>query len=222
METADALNTWPQPRLAAAFTVASRWLHQISCALFGHAVDNHRFQAEAPEKTCSCGQAILPEDGTSTRTRHTLSCFFRHHTYLRVGTRDGHNEYMCQQCGHPLLFAVAHDPYASAGNFTKRVRYLCNLFGHRSHVVTERAGQTEYACGCGHTFLRKARGLSLVTHPPICTVLGHFVRFVERRSGYSEHACLNCGHTFVFATPPEPHAVAPFPEAGSGRPEWNS
>ena len=77
METAGALNTWPQPRPAAAFTVASRWLHRISCALFGHAVDNHRFQAEAPEKTCGCGQAILHEDGSETRTRHTLSCFFR-------------------------------------------------------------------------------------------------------------------------------------------------
>jgi DNA-directed RNA polymerase subunit RPC12/RpoP len=119
-----------------------------------------------------------------------------------VGTRDGHNEYMCQQCGHPLLFEIDRDPYAPDGLFGKRVRYLCNLFGHRSHVVVERSGLTEYACGCGHTFLREARGLSRVTHPPICTVLGHFVRFVERRSGYSEHACLNCGHTFGFATPP--------------------
>jgi hypothetical protein len=108
---------------------------------------------------------------------------------------------MCQQGGHPLLFAVDSDPYQAAGRFNKKVRYLCNLFGHRAHVVTERAGLTEYACGCGHTFLREARDLSRVTHPPICTLLGHFVRFVERRGGYSEHACLNCGHTFRFATP---------------------
>lgn len=200
METPVALSTWSQRRSGTAFPVGLRWLHRVSCSLFGHAVDNHRFQAEAPEKTCGCGQAILSEDGSSTRTRHTLSCFFRHHTYLRVGARNGHNEYMCQQCGHPLLFTLDDDPYVLAGRFNKRVRYLCNLFGHRSHVVTERAGLTEYACGCGHTFLRRARGLSLVTHPPACAVLGHFVRFVERRGGYSEHACLNCGHTFGFAT----------------------
>jgi hypothetical protein len=165
MDTACALNAQPRPRPSATLHFAAQRLHGVACAFFGHAVDNHRFEAEAPRKACGCGQAILSEDGSETRTRHTLSCFFRHHTYVGIGTRHGHNEYMCQQCGHPLLFAVDSDPYRSAGRFNKKVRYLCNLFGHRAHVVTERGGLTEYACGCGHTFLRKARGLSRVTHP---------------------------------------------------------
>lgn len=197
MATSGALDAWPAP------VAGTRLLRRLSCALFGHEVDNHRFEAEAPAKSCGCGRAILHEDGSETRTRHTLSCFFRHHTYVRIGTRHGHNEYMCRQCGHPLLFEVGSDPYAAVAAFEKKVRYLCNLFGHRAHVVTGRAGRTEYACGCGHTFLRESRALKRVTHPPMCAVLGHFVRFVERRSGYAEHCCRSCGHTFGFRTPSE-------------------
>lgn len=198
MATSGALRAWP------VSLPVPRLFRRFSCALFGHEVDNHRFEAEAPAKSCGCGRAILHEDGSETRTRHTLSCFLGHHSYVRVGTRHGHNEYMCRQCGHPLLFEVGSDPHASVAAFEKRVRYLCGLFGHRVHVVTERAALTEYACGCGHTFLREARGLKTVTHPPICVVLGHFVRFVERRSGYAEHCCRNCGHTFGFRTPERP------------------
>ena len=195
VSTAHVLGTWPLSPGARG-----RWLHRAGCALFGHAVDNRRFEAAAPAKNCGCGEEILHEDGSETRVRHTLSCFFGRHSYARIGTRDGHDEYMCRQCGHPLLFEVERADFR-AQRFEKKVRYLCNLFGHASHVVTRRAGMTEYACGCGHTFLREAKDLKRVTHPPVCTLLGHFVRFVERRNGYSEHVCRNCGHTFGFASP---------------------
>jgi hypothetical protein len=198
MEAVSPSHTFSAENTETVLRTARIWLHRVSCALFGHAVDNQRFAVETSEKTCGCGEAILKEDGSITRTRHTLSCFFGGHAYVRSGTRDGHNEYVCQQCGHPLLFEAAHDPYAKTDGFEKKVRYLCNLLGHESHVVTARHGLTEYACGCGHTFLRKESGLSLVTHPPVCTFLGHFIRFVESRDGYSEHGCLNCGHTFGF------------------------
>jgi hypothetical protein len=207
METSGTLTAWPAP------IPGTRLLRRLACALVGHEVDNRRFADEGPVKTCGCGRAILRDDGSETRTRHTLSCFLGHHTYSRIGARHGHNEYMCRQCGHPLLFEVGNDPYAAAPSFEKSVRYLCGLFGHRTHVVTQRAGVTEYACGCGHTFLRKDRSLRRVFHPPICVGLGHFVRFVERRSGYSEHCCRNCGHTFGFSTPDGAPITA-------GRIEW--
>jgi hypothetical protein len=201
MQTQAGHGTWKARRAVRNRTSRiARWVAGAGCAMFGHAVDNRRFATQR-EKTCGCGRAILAEDGSETRTRHTLSCFFGGHTYERIGARDRHNEYMCLQCGHPLLFEIEGDPYSSSRTFDKRVRYLCNLFGHRAHVVTRRAGLTEYACGCGHTFLRKDGALRRVTHPPICTVAGHFIRFVERRSGYSEHVCRNCGHTFGFTMP---------------------
>jgi len=195
MPTSSALDAWPAPM------TGTRLLRRLACAVVGHAVDNQRFAAEGTVKTCGCGSVILRDDGSETRTRHTLSCFLGHHTYSRIATRHGHNEYMCRQCGHPLLFEVARDPHTAAGSFAKKVRYLCGLFGHRVHVVTERSGRTEYACGCGHSFLKSERSLAKVTHPLVCVALGHFVRFVERRDGYSEHCCRNCGHTFGFRTP---------------------
>jgi predicted RNA-binding Zn-ribbon protein involved in translation (DUF1610 family) len=175
-------------------------LQAVTCALFGHRVDNREFaRAAGPERRCGCGEEYLPQDGAHTRVRHTLSCFLREHTYVRSGTRHGHHEYMCVQCGHPLLFRVDRDPYAGVDQFGKKVRYLCNLFGHDVHTVCQRHGFTEYACDCGHTFLRPQAGLARATHPPVCTVAGHFVRFIERRDGYEEFRCRNCGHTFGFA-----------------------
>jgi hypothetical protein len=189
------MSTWAISRTAAE-TSAGR----IGCALLGHQVDNRRF-ALAAEKRCVCGERILAEDGSETRVRHTLSCFLRHHTYVKSGERDGHDEYMCTRCGHPLLFRSGQTAYAGLSAFRKRVRYLCNLFGHAVHRVAERRGLTEYACFCGHSFLRPRAGLDWITHPPICSFVGHFVRFVERRDGYSEHVCRNCGHTFGFVSP---------------------
>jgi len=181
-----------------AIRTPARTATRLSCALFGHAVDNRRFRVEG-HKRCPCGEPILDEDGSETRVRHTLSCFLRHHAYVKSGQRDGHDEYVCVRCGHPLLFRTGAGGYAGLSGFRKRVRYLCNLFGHAVHVVTERNGFSEYACSCGHSFLRRQGGLGWITHPPICTVAGHFVRFVERRDGYAEHVCRNCGHTFGFA-----------------------
>jgi len=166
------------------------------CALFGHEMDNRSAASEADPRCRRCREPFLFEDGRLTHTRHVLGCFLRHHTYVRTGSRGGHNEYTCVRCGHPLLFAAGCDPYAAASRFHKRVRYRCGLFGHAVHPVTVRGGLTEYACGCGHPFLLADAGLTRVTHPLICTVSGHRVAFVERRGSYREHRCLDCGHTF--------------------------
>ena len=61
---------------------------------------------------------------------------------------------MCVRCGHPLLFHEDVDPYTTRLTFQKKVRYLCGLFGHRVDTVATRDGFVEYACHCGHTFLR--------------------------------------------------------------------
>ena len=55
--------------------------------------------------------------GAVTRVRHTLSCFLGHHTYQHLVDRDDHHEYVCVQCGHPLLFAADSDPYADSAIF---------------------------------------------------------------------------------------------------------
>jgi hypothetical protein len=73
--------------------------------------------------------------------------------------------------------------------------------GHRVHEVAERNGCVEYACRCGHTFLKPVNGLTRVTHPLACVARGHFIRFVERRAGYAEYVCRTCGHPFCFAYP---------------------
>jgi DNA-directed RNA polymerase subunit RPC12/RpoP len=170
----------------------------LRCALWGHVVDNEAFTAG--RRACvRCGIRFLQDEaGAVVRIGHTLSCFFRHHTYERAGVRDGHTEYACVRCGHPLLFRSDADPYASSSHFEKRVRYRCGLFGHRVHVVTSRAGGVEYACGCGHSFIQRPVGESRVTHPLKCFFLAHWVRFVERRGHHSEYACRPCGHPFLF------------------------
>jgi hypothetical protein len=176
-------------------------LLRISCTLWGHHVDNREFRgAPGGERQCRCGQRYLRTDGSTTRVRHTLSCFLGHHTYVRLGDRDAHHEYVCIQCGHPLLFSAAADPYAAASEFKKKVRYLCGLFGHRVHRVTARDGFVEYTCHCGHSFLKSNHVLDIVRHPLACVVAGHFVRYVTARGGYGEYVCRNCGHPFCFAT----------------------
>jgi DNA-directed RNA polymerase subunit RPC12/RpoP len=178
-------------------------LTRLSCSLWGHQVDNHVFEATASQsRECRCGTPYLFEDGTSTtRVRHTLSCFLGHHTYKRLIDRDGYHEYVCVQCGHPLLFRADRDPYAAATQFTKRVRYMCGLLGHRVDCVGARDGLVEYACGCGHSFLRSQGGLSRIRHPLVCVVSGHWIRFLTKRATFSEYICQNCGHPFCFANP---------------------
>ena len=174
---------------------------RLSCTVWGHHVDNHVFRQGPADRRCRCGERYLRADGSHTRVRHTLSCFLGHHTYIRMADRDAHHEYVCVQCGHPLVFAAVDDPYAAAGQFRKKVRYLCGLFGHRVHRVTTRDGFVEHACHCGHSFLTDDKPHSLIRHPLTCVVAGHFVRFVSSRAGYSEYVCRNCGHPFCFAEP---------------------
>ncbi len=185
------------PRTGAA--QRPRW----TCALFGHEMDNRTLSRDGGRPRCRrCRERFLFEDGSVTHTRHVLGCFFRHHTYVRTGERQGHHEYTCLRCGHPLLIEKERDPYASEAVFAKKVRYLCNLFGHAVHSAGERHGFTEYACRCGHTFLRTARGLPRATHPLVCTLSGHRLRLVEARGDYREHRCIDCGHTFGLAPSP--------------------
>jgi hypothetical protein len=179
---------------------APKWLSRMSCAVWGHHVDNDAFRrAGTVNRSCRCGSPYLHTDGSYTRVRHTLSCFLGHHTYVRMADRDEHHEYACVQCGHPLLFAQEHDPYAREARFAKKVRYLCGFFGHRVHFVTTRDGFTEYACHCGHSFLKSEGSLEVVRHPLVCVRRGHFVRYVTSRAGYAEFICRDCGHPFCFA-----------------------
>ena len=174
----------------------------ISCALLGHRVDVCTLGPAPHEKRCSCGKAFLGIARPESRIRHVVSCFLLGHAYVELGARDGYQEYACTVCGHPLLFELGRNPYGGRRRFTKKVRYLCNLFGHSVRHVTERAGRAEYACGCGHTFLKPERGLARVTHPLVCLFAGHFVHFVVARRGYAEYSCRNCGHTFCFESRP--------------------
>jgi hypothetical protein len=112
-------------------------MSQLSCAVWGHDVDNHRFCQEAgDERRCRCGTAYLGMDGTHTHVRHTLSCFLGHHTYTKLIERDGHTEYVCVQCGHPLLFEADRDPHRESSIFKKKVRYL--LRAVRSRCASRR------------------------------------------------------------------------------------
>jgi hypothetical protein len=171
---------------------------RLSCALFGHKVSNVAFAAmRGLDRHCLCGAKYLARH-EETRVSHTVSCFIFGHSYVRIAERAGHHEYVCRQCGHPLLFLADRDPYADHVSFKKKVRYLCNLFGHRVHHVTARLGCHEYACDCGHSFLKKEPEKTEVKHPPICLFAGHYLSFTERRGSYDEYLCRNCGHTFYF------------------------
>ena len=188
-------------------------MSQLWCAVWGHEVDNHKFLEESGERGCRCGTRYLGKDGTLTHVRHTLSCFLGHHTYKKLIERDGHTEYVCVQCGHPLLFQADEDPYRESAVFSKKVRYLCGLFGHDVHLVCDRNGYREFACHCGHTFLKAERDVTYITHPAICVVSGHRIQYVASRGGYMEYVCRDCGHPFCFAGPPSP--LRGFGEASS-------
>ena len=201
-------------------------LRKLSCALWGHHVDNHVFKAAGRDhRRCRCGADYLAEDRSLTRVRHTLSCFLGKHQYEKLADRDGCHEYVCVQCGHPLLFDAEHDPYAAAPTFKKKVRYLCGLFGHRVRHVTTRDCFEEYACFCGHSFLKEiykpngvtARDPKVIRHPAICVVSGHFIRFLTSRGGFAEYVCVNCGHPFCFAL--RTHAPSPTPHPARAEPQ---
>jgi hypothetical protein len=185
-------------------------LAKLSCFLWGHHVDNHAFKrADRRDRRCRCGSHYLTEDRSITRVRHTLSCFLGKHNYERLADRDGCHEYVCTQCGHPLLFDAEDDPYAASITFKKKVRYLCGLFGHHVRHVSTRDGFEEYACFCGHSFLkeiykhgRSSPDPKVIRHPASCVVSGHFIHFLTRRGGYAEYVCVNCGHPFCFAYNP--------------------
>ena len=181
-------------------------LTRMSCFVGGHHVDNHVFKNAGGEKRkCRCGAEYLAEDGSLTHVRHTLSCFLGKHHYEKLADRDGCHEYVCTQCGHPLLFDAQHDPYAASNTFKKKVRYLCGLFGHRARFITTRDGFQEYACFCGHSFLTTAGGTKVpplrmkIRHPAICVVTGHRIQFLTSRGGFAEYVCKDCGHPFCFA-----------------------
>jgi hypothetical protein len=184
------------------------WI-RLSCRLWGHVVDNDAFrQASGPARRCRCGVEYLPENGPATHVRHTLSCFLRHHTYVRLSEREGVHEYVCVRCGHPLVFRADADRFAHQSRFPKKVRYACGVFGHRVSAVAARHGFVEYACHCGHSFLRPAAGERTIRHPLVCFFTAHRVRFLTRRAGYAEYVCEDCGHPFCFADGGAPVAAA--------------
>jgi DNA-directed RNA polymerase subunit RPC12/RpoP len=168
------------------------------CALLGHKVHNTRISNDSVTPCVRCGAAILDRGQAVSRVSHTLSCFFGWHHYVAVASRAGHNEYVCGRCGHPLLFESARDPYSSHDKFKKKVNYVCGLLGHRVHVVQTGSKATEYACRCGHSFLKAQRELTVIRHPLACVVLGHFVTINEIRGEWTEYVCLRCGHPFCF------------------------
>jgi hypothetical protein len=175
------------------------WL-RLSCATWGHVVNNEAFRIKAGRvRRCRCGAEYLSENGATTHVRHTLSCFLRHHTYVRLADREGLHEYVCVRCGHPLVFKADGDRFADRGRFTKKVRYSCGLFGHRVTEVASRDGFVEYACHCGHSFLKSTGGRRKIRHPLVCFFTAHRIRFVTRRCGYAEYLCEDCGHPFCFA-----------------------
>ena len=186
------------------------WM-RLSCAVWGHVVDNEVFRRASRARQCRCGKHYLPEDGAATHVRHTLSCFLRHHTYVRLTDRDGVHEYVCVRCGHPLVFPAGSDRFANQERFAKKVRYACGLFGHRVQAVAQRDGFVEYACFCGHSFLKADGGARKIRHPLACFFFAHRIVFVTTREGYAEYVCEDCGHPFCFALPTK--AVSPVPAA---------
>ena len=135
------------------------------CDLGSYRRQRHVSQVRRTRAAVPVRQPYLREDGTLTHVRHTLSCFLRHHTYVRLADRDGAHEYVCVKCGHPLVYPAGTDPFTDRELFTKKVRYRCGLFGHRVQAIATRDGFTEYACGCGHSFLKASSGEKKIRHP---------------------------------------------------------
>ncbi len=170
----------------------------VRCALFGHQVEHTKIASDALTPCIRCGAAILHQDISISRVAHTLSCFFGKHNYVPIATRVGHHEYVCEKCGHSLLLELTCDPYASQDEFKKRVSYACGLFGHRVHAVATGSKATEYACKCGHSFLKAQPSLRVIRHPPACVLFGHLVTINEIRGDWVVYVCRRCGHPFHF------------------------
>lgn len=170
-------------------------LDRLRCRIFGHRVHNRAFFEHG--HTCTrCQEPILQRDAV-THVGHTLACFLRVHTYDLLAERDGHREYVCVRCGHPLLFRADNDPY-DGSSFTKKVRYFCSLFGHDVHHVARRNALEEYACGCGHSFLKGQEALAHIRHPLVCFFHGHRIEWFGSRGMLDEYVCRDCGHPFCF------------------------
>lgn len=201
MTSATLLLAHTRTEVATVRRTAHKWI----CRVFGHRFIN-RSLSENPggEKLCSCGAPLLRADGAPVRVRHNLACFLGSHSYTKLGERVGHCEYLCRNCGHPLLFERESSPYARKESFRKFVRQRCGWFGHIVHEVTERCGLTEYACHCGHSFLLPATGRQRVRHPLRCVFTGHRISLLTRRDGQSEFRCLDCGHPFCLTDGPDP------------------
>ena len=170
----------------------------IACTLLGHKVDHTRIAHDTITPCARCGAAILDRGSRVSRVAHTLSCFFGWHHYIAVGTRAAHNEYVCERCGHPLLFESSHDPYSNSGKFRKKVDYVCGLLGHRVHVVTTGPNTTEYACRCGHPFIKNAERSQSDSSPADLCLGWNFVTVNQTRGEWTEFVCLRCGHPFCF------------------------
>lgn len=132
-------------------STASGLLGKATCFLFGHDVSSQTLHRH--NKSCSCGETVLHEGNSETHVRHNLRCFFGGHQYTKTGIRNGHAEFVCEDCGHPLLFKINDEKYGSFDEFHKSVSYGCIFRGHRLHLVAERQRLFEYACNCGHSFL---------------------------------------------------------------------
>jgi hypothetical protein len=177
------------------------------CALLGHKVDHTRIARNSCTPCARCSAAILDRGPAASRVAHTLSCFFGWHHYVAIGKRAQHNEYICEKCGHPLLLESGSDPHSNHHKFKKKVDYVCGLLGHRVHVVKKGSTATEYACRCGHPFVKAQADLKIIRHPLKCVVLGHYVTVNDTRDAWAEYVCLRCGHPFCFklsAYEPEP------------------
>jgi DNA-directed RNA polymerase subunit RPC12/RpoP len=170
----------------------------VRCKILGHKVHHTKVAGEAGAPCARCGGAILDQSHSGSRVAHTLSCFFGKHGYVPIATRAAHHEYLCEKCGHSLLFELTRDRYTGRGRFEKRVSYACGLVGHRVHVVTMRSKTTEYACLCGHPFVKAESALTMIRHPLACVLLGHFVTINDIRGPWAEYLCRRCGHPFYF------------------------
>jgi DNA-directed RNA polymerase subunit RPC12/RpoP len=170
----------------------------VARTVFGHSLRQIKISSAVSTLCGRCGEAILDQGTTASHVSHNLSCFFRGHHYVHIATRAAHDEYVCDKCGHPLLLELVRVPHENRTNFTKRVNYGCGLRGHRVHVVANGLRGTEYACLCGHSFVKTTSAMTIIRHPLACIVQGHLLKINEVRGEWAEYVCCRCGHPFCF------------------------